>query len=99
MLAVMLLAEQAGLSQQDVVQEYRKESMERRAVVYDVLGRTELSQHFLDSFPSQFMLHGYQFEEELLKANQSSVQKPPSVQTASKPPATSSSNLTSASKS
>ncbi|CAD5229161.1 unnamed protein product [Bursaphelenchus okinawaensis] len=61
---IMAKAEDIGMKREDVVNEYVKDSYQRRSFVYNVLGETPFTRMFLQSFPSQFMNSG--FEGELL---------------------------------
>ncbi|KAH7720886.1 hypothetical protein AAVH_11725 [Aphelenchoides avenae] len=69
LVGVILLAEIAGMNMQEVIHEYEKDSMERKAIVYGTLGKTALVQRFIDLSNSNFMRDGYDGESLLLKSD------------------------------
>ncbi|KAI6197542.1 hypothetical protein M3Y94_01236500 [Aphelenchoides besseyi] len=59
-------AGEKGIPRDEVIREYEKDSMERRAIVYDVFGQNSTSRRFIDRYPSQFLRNGYEGESLLL---------------------------------
>ncbi|VDK43962.1 unnamed protein product [Anisakis simplex] len=66
MAAVVTISEISGLSMDQVVGEYDKDSMERRAIIYSVIGNDRLTKDFIESCP-KFLQGGYKDEALLLK--------------------------------
>uniref|UniRef100_A0AC35F4S1 Uncharacterized protein n=1 Tax=Panagrolaimus sp. PS1159 TaxID=55785 RepID=A0AC35F4S1_9BILA len=65
-IGIAVIAEMGGLSLNDVVSAYDKDSMERRAIVYSIMGRTAIAKKFVDQYRSIFMSKGYEGEETVL---------------------------------
>uniref|UniRef100_A0A0M3IAL9 ACB domain-containing protein n=1 Tax=Ascaris lumbricoides TaxID=6252 RepID=A0A0M3IAL9_ASCLU len=66
MTAVVALSELSGLTMEQVVGEYDKDSMERRAIIYSVFGRDGFTKEFIETCP-KFLQDGYKDEALLLK--------------------------------
>ncbi|KHN88439.1 hypothetical protein Tcan_11840, partial [Toxocara canis] len=66
MIAVVALSEISGLAMEQVVGEYDKDSMERRAIIYSVIGRDGFTKDFIKTCP-RFLQDGYRDEALLLK--------------------------------
>ncbi|CAD5234613.1 unnamed protein product [Bursaphelenchus xylophilus] len=64
---ILVFADSCGMKKEEVIKEYEKDSMERRNVIYTLLGQRNFSKKFIERYPSQFMLNGYEGEEILLK--------------------------------
>nr|CDP95935.1 Bm1324 [Brugia malayi] len=63
MVGVVALSQICDLSIEQVVGEYDKDSMERRAIIYTVIGQDYVTKQFIDTCP-KFLQNGY--EEEYL---------------------------------
>uniref|UniRef100_A0A1I8EDB5 Uncharacterized protein n=1 Tax=Wuchereria bancrofti TaxID=6293 RepID=A0A1I8EDB5_WUCBA len=63
MVGVVALSQICNLSIEQVVGEYDKDSMERRAIIYTVIGQDYVTKQFIDTCP-KFLQNGY--EEEYL---------------------------------
>uniref|UniRef100_A0A7E4VR60 Annexin n=1 Tax=Panagrellus redivivus TaxID=6233 RepID=A0A7E4VR60_PANRE len=66
--AVAVIANMGGVPFAEVVRAYEKDSMERRAIVYAVMGRNSLAKRFVDDYSSKFMRQGYSSEDTILAA-------------------------------
>lgn len=60
--AIAVLADMGGVPLSEVIKAYEKDSYERRAIVYSVMGKNRLAQRFVDDYPSKFMISGYEGE-------------------------------------
>ncbi|KAK5976799.1 hypothetical protein GCK32_020015 [Trichostrongylus colubriformis] len=65
---IAVLASQAGMTLEQVEEEYRKDSQARKEVLMSVLGdsRNPFVQKFVQHYPSRFLSSGYNLEEEFL---------------------------------
>uniref|UniRef100_A0A914RPQ5 Uncharacterized protein n=1 Tax=Parascaris equorum TaxID=6256 RepID=A0A914RPQ5_PAREQ len=67
MTAVVALSELSGLTMEQVIGEYDKDSMERRAIIYSVFGgRDGFTKEFIETCP-KFLQDGYRDEALLLR--------------------------------
>ncbi|TKR82418.1 hypothetical protein L596_016147 [Steinernema carpocapsae] len=53
--AMAVIADSIKIPLEEIVQEYQKDSMERRAIVQSILTVNDMSKRFLTKFPSQFI--------------------------------------------
>uniref|UniRef100_A0A914Z2R8 Uncharacterized protein n=1 Tax=Panagrolaimus superbus TaxID=310955 RepID=A0A914Z2R8_9BILA len=65
-IGIAVIAEMGGIPLDEVVSAYDKDSMERRAIVYSIMGRTAIAKKFVDQYRSIFMSKGYEGEETVL---------------------------------
>jgi len=67
---VLLMTDIAEIPRDVVVQEYTRDRMERRGVVYATMGRNSVATRFLAWPKNKFMEDGYAGEKDLLGAQQ-----------------------------
>ncbi|PIO71662.1 hypothetical protein TELCIR_06434 [Teladorsagia circumcincta] len=65
---IAVLASQAGMTLEQVEEEYRRDSQARKDVLMSVLGDSEnpFVRKFIQHYPSRFLSSGYDLEEEFL---------------------------------
>ncbi|XGW08962.1 hypothetical protein V3C99_011348 [Haemonchus contortus] len=70
---IAVLASQAGMTLEQVEEEYRKDSLTRRDVLMSVLGdsKNPFVRKFIQHYPSRFLSSGYDLEREFLHRSRS----------------------------
>uniref|UniRef100_A0A183G5S3 DUF2059 domain-containing protein n=1 Tax=Heligmosomoides polygyrus TaxID=6339 RepID=A0A183G5S3_HELPZ len=65
---IAVIATQAGMTMEQIEEEYRNDSQDRREVLMSVLGdsHNEFVRKFLQKYPSRFLSSGYNMEEQFL---------------------------------
>ncbi|WKX95098.1 hypothetical protein Q1695_011952 [Nippostrongylus brasiliensis] len=65
---IAVLATQAGMTMEQIEEEYRKDSQARREVLMSVLGDSSnpFVQKFLQRYPSRFLSAGYDLEDQFV---------------------------------
>ena len=63
---VIVIADLAQIPRQHLKDEYARDRMERSVIVYDVLGKNDVTRRYLNWPQNKFLRQGYNEEEKVL---------------------------------